>query len=459
MSDPIPRTALPGMAFPALPAAQRGHLLGIQFQLSQTQWWTPEELRAAQWLQLLPLLAHAATTSPYYRELFARHGITPPAKRDDALFARIPVSTRPDLQAAGDSLHSQRVPPSHGKVQEGRTSGSSGRPLGFRRTAASGEIWAALAMREYFWQRRDFRGSLGAIRIFMNNAANPPEGMSSPGWGQAIGALYETGQAHGLSVTAHPDAQLDWLERKRPDYLTSFPSNFRALIEHARRTGRSLPPVRELRTVGETLAPEDRALLAEAWCTRITDMYTCEEAGYLALQCPDQPGYHVQAEHVILEVLDDAGRPCAPGEIGRVVLTDLHNFATPFIRYAIGDLAEVGAPCPCGRGLPTLRRIAGRVRNLLRLPDGTRIYPRLGELRLASMPGLGVTHYRVIQRSLGLLELELVAGRKPTEAEAADIAKGIRESIGHPFEVRVSPVDALPAAPNGKFEVFISEVP
>jgi phenylacetate-CoA ligase len=314
-------------------------------------------------------------------------------------------------------------------------------------------------MREYFWQRRDFRGSLGAIRIFMNNAANPPEGMSSPGWGQAIGALYETGQAHGLSVTAHPDAQLDWLERKRPDYLTSFPSNFRALIEHARRTGRSLPPVRELRTVGETLAPEDRALLAEAWCTRITDMYTCEEAGYLALQCPDQPGYHVQAEHVILEVLDDAGRPCAPGEIGRVVLTDLHNFATPFIRYAIGDLAEVGAPCPCGRGLPTLRRIAGRVRNLLRLPDGTRIYPRLGELRLASMPGLGVTHYRVIQRSLGLLELELVAGRKPTEAEAADIAKGIRESIGHPFEVRVSPVDALPAAPNGKFEVFISEVP
>ena len=459
MADPIPRSALPGIAFPALPPGDRSHILALQFQLSQSQWWSPEEMRAAQWLQLRPLLAHAAEHSPYYRELFARHGIAPPPDRDDTLFERIPVSTRADLQAAGDRLHSRQVPAAHGKVQEAWTSGSSGRPLGFRRTAASAEIWSALAMREYFWQRRDFRGTLGAIRIIANNGGKPPEGVSSPGWGQAIGALYETGPAQGLSVTATPDQQLDWLEQRRPDYLTSFPSNLRALVEHARRTGRSLPPVRELRTVGETLAPEDRALLAEAWCPRVTDMYTCEEVGYLALQCPDHPGYHVQSEHVLLEVLDDAGRPCAPGEIGRVVLTDLHNFATPFIRYEIGDLAEVGAPCPCGRGLPTLRRIAGRVRNLLRLPDGSRIYPRLGERRLASLPGLGITHYRVIQRSLELLELELVAARRPTEAEEADIAKGIRDSIGHPFEVRVTLLEALPVSRNGKLEVFVSEVP
>jgi phenylacetate-coenzyme A ligase PaaK-like adenylate-forming protein len=61
-----------------------------------------------------------------------------------------------------------------------------------------------------------------------------------------------------------------------------------------------------------------------------------------------------------VEVLDEEGRPCAPGETGRVVATSLNNFAMPLIRYETGDTAEVGAPCPCGRGLPVLTRIMGR---------------------------------------------------------------------------------------------------
>jgi phenylacetate-CoA ligase len=104
----------------------------------------------------------------------------------------------------------------------------------------------------------------------------------------------------------------------------------------------------------------------------MVDMYTCQEAGYLALQCPDHPHYHVQSENVLLEVVDDQGLPCAPGEVGRVLVTSLNNFATPLIRYEIGDYAEVGAACSCGRGLPVLKRIMGRYRNLLTLPDGTR---------------------------------------------------------------------------------------
>lgn len=459
MSDAIPRSALPGIAFPALPPGDRSHILALQFQLSQSQWWSPEEMRAAQWLQLRPLLAHAAEHSPYYRELFARHGIAPPPDRDDTLFERIPVSTRADLQAAGDSIHSRQVPPSHGKVQEARTSGSSGRPLSFRRTVACGEIWSALAMREYFWQRRDFRKTLGAIRLFNNNGGPWPEGIKAANWGQSIGALYETGPAFGLNVAATPDQQLEWMEKTKPDYLTSFPSNFRALVEHVRRTGRTLPPVLELRTVGETLAPEDRALLAEAWCPRVTDMYTCEEIGYLALQCPDHPGYHVQSEHALLEVLDDTGRPCAPGQVGRVVVTDLHNFATPFIRYDIGDHAEVGPSCACGRGLPTLRRILGRTRNRLTLPDGTKTFPRLAERLIAATPGADILQYRLIQRSLTMIEMQVVTREPLDDSHRTYLARTLHKALGHPFEIRFTEHATLPAGPNGKFEVFVSEVP
>ena len=97
-------------------------------------------------------------------------------------------------------------------------------------------------------------------------------------------------------------------------------------------------------------------------------MYSSQEVGYIALECPTGESYHVQAENVLVEVLDDQDRPCSPGDVGRVVVTALHNFATPLLRYDIGDYAEVGAPCPCGRGLPALRRIMGRQRNMALLP-------------------------------------------------------------------------------------------
>ena len=79
----------------------------------------------------------------------------------------------------------------------------------------------------------------------------------------------------------------------------------------------------------------------------------------------------MQAENVLLEIIDAAGNPLPPGNVGRVVITVLHNLAMPLIRYEIGDYAAFGGECTCGRGLPVLERIVGRARNMLRLPDGT----------------------------------------------------------------------------------------
>src|SRR3546814_12850457 len=89
-------------------------------------------------------------------------------------------------------------------------------------------------------------------------------------------------------------------------------------------------------------------------------LYSTHEFGYLAFQCPQHDHYHVQAEAALVEVLNEAGKPCRPGEIGQVVTTPLLNFAMPMISYAVGDLAEVGPPCPGGRGLQVRKRILGR---------------------------------------------------------------------------------------------------
>jgi phenylacetate-CoA ligase len=350
------------------------------------------------------------------------------------------------------------TPKDHLPLIEGRTSGSSGRPLDFRKTRVTAEIWSAITLREFIWHKRDFRKPIGAIRLFKDNGAPWPDGMSADNWGGAVGAFFPTGPSCWLNVATPPAEQLAWLAQKKPAYLVSFPSNLAALTRHAMANGHALPPVEELRTIGETLSPGDREMIAEAWKAKVTDMYTCEEVGYLALQCPDHPGYHVQSEHVILEVLDEAGDACAPGTVGRVVVTDLHNFATPFIRYDLGDYAEAAAPCPCGRGLPSLTRIMGRTRGRLTLPDGRKIFPRLGERRLGDIPGIHVRQFKVIQRSIEVIEVQIVCDGQLDKQGQDVVAAGLNASLGHPFDVVFSFPERILPGPNGKFETFVSEV-
>jgi phenylacetate-CoA ligase len=124
-----------------------------------------------------------------------------------------------------------------------------------------------------------------------------------------------------------------------------------ALIRHiGPREGR-LARLREVRTFGELVEPRVREECLEIWGLNIVDIYSSQEVGYLALQCPDYIQYHVQSENVLVEVLDDANQPCEPGQIGRLVVTSLHNFALPLLRYEIGDYAEVGWPCQTASGV------------------------------------------------------------------------------------------------------------
>jgi phenylacetate-CoA ligase len=168
---------------------------------------------------------------------------------------------------------------------------------------------------------------------------------------------------------------------ENPEYLITVTSNARALARYCGEHGMRPRNLRQVRTYGETLHADIRAICKAAWDVPVIDIYSCAEGGYLALQCPDHEHYHVQAEGVWLEVLDEKGRPCASGEIGRVVITPLHNFAMPLVRYDIGDYARVGPPCVCGRGLPVITEVMGKTRHMLRLPDGNVRFPRFGEAR------------------------------------------------------------------------------
>jgi phenylacetate-CoA ligase len=189
----------------------------------------------------------------------------------------------------------------------------------------------------------------------------------------------------------------------------------------------------------------------------VVDLYSSQEVGIIAAQCPESGLYHVMSEGVIVEVLNENGMPCLPGQIGSVVVTDLHNFATPLVRYGIGDYAEVGPACPCGRGLPTLKRIVGRERNMVLKPDGGRHWPLLGAHDFQAVAP--IRQYQAIQRSLELIEIRLVADTPLNVAQEQQLSTLIHQALGYPFRLQfVYFKDEIPRSPGGKFEEFICQV-
>ena len=212
-----------------------------------------------------------------------------------------------------------------------------------------------------------------------------------------------------------------------------------------------------VRTVGETL-PDDLRMRCQAqWGLDIVDLYSSRELGYLALQCPVSGAYHIMAETVLVEILDPAGNSVGPGGIGRVVVTPLHNYATPLLRYDLNDYAEVGPPCACGRGLPTLKRILGRTRNMLVLPDGRRHWPLVGFAQFRDVAP--VRQYQLIQNARERIRVRLVVDRALTTTEEHTLSVVIQDALGHPFVLDFEYVEtALTRGTGGKFEEFICTV-
>lgn len=370
MDTALPKSSLPFIRFPAIVGKAGATLMALQFQLDRSQWWTPEQLRVHQGGQLTQLLAHVWGTIPFYREQLQQVGYSGEADDPFAIIDALPILTRTALQSDMDQIRSQRIPESHGNTYPISISGTTGRAVKLTGTALTQMFWQALNLRDHFWHQRDVSGKLAAIRWADKDVGMPPDGEIGSSWGPPTDALFSTGPAVFLNVIADTGAQIEWLQQTDPDYLMSYPSHLAALAEAFCKRDLRLPRLREARTVGETVTEQQRVLCREAWDVPLTDIYSCEEIGCLALQCPETGDHHVQSENVLLEILDEQDRHCKEGEIGRVIITGLHNFATPLLRYELGDFAEVGPPCRCGRGLPVLRRILGRMRNRVRLPDG-----------------------------------------------------------------------------------------
>ncbi len=428
--------------------AKAARLAALMQQLETTERLPPEALRARQLAQLGVLARHAAARSPHFQRRLRAAGLKPGDLATGEGLRRLPPLRRRDIQQAGADLYCRAVPKGHAPLNETRTSGSTGEPVVVRRTQVTTLFWMATTLRDHLWHERDMGGRLASIR------AHLPTPVRSRSWGSPANLLYATGPSEGMPITTDIARQVAWLERFDPHYLIVYPNNLAGLIRHAEQHGIALPSLRQLRTVGETVSPGLREQARRVLSTGIADLYSSQEVGNIALQCPESGLYHVMAESVLVEVLDENGAPCADGQVGRIAVTDLRNMATPLVRYDIGDFAEVAGPCSCGRGLPALRRILGRERNLLLRPDGTRHWPLVGFGKFRDVAP--IQQYQLVQHSREAVEVRLVCERPLRAAEEAKLGEMIRGALGHPFQLRFAYFEGeLPRGANGKFEEFV----
>lgn len=451
-STPPKVTARPlsGLVWPQIPDLNAGEILplAMQARFQESEWWSPEKILDHQLGQLHSLIRHAQTTAPFYRDRLADIAAKSVSELSIDTLRALPLLTRSEILEAGENLTTTALPQGHITMRDVRTSGSTGRPVTVKSSAMTGLFFRSMNLRHHLWHRRNLAGKYVAIVTMKPGETRRTYNAWASG--------FKTGPAIGFSYSLPIDQLVDLVVNEEPDYMQIRPSTLEGMLRQSVATGRTPSKLKHVCTQSEVVSDDLRALCREAWGAKISDIYSSEELGFIALQCPEEEHYHVQSENCLVEIIDDDGTPCPPGKMGRVVVTSLNNFASPLIRYEIGDYATFGKPCSCGRGLPVINRIAGRERNLAMLPDGRKVTVTLSGA--AIFHELPLRQFQLVQTSLETIEAKLAVRRPLSVAEELRFANYINEGVGHDFQFEFTYVDEIPLLPSGKYEVFKREL-
>jgi phenylacetate-CoA ligase len=211
-------------------------------------------------------------------------------------------------------------------------------------------------------------------------------------------------------------------------------------------------PLESAITFGEVLTPEDRQELKQYFGAKVLDLYSASETGHISWECPSGSGYHMNADAVVVEVLDDADRPVPGGEMGHLVLTTLWNPTMPVIRYRIADLGRLlPHPCACGITLPLMAQVEGRVVDRLLSHDGRRVSPMRFALMNVGPYHAAIRRWRLIQRAVDDLLVEVVWAAEPIPGLDRKMSEAYSRPLAGPVHVEIRAVEGFPAERGRKF--------
>jgi phenylacetate-CoA ligase len=429
---------LESVLLPAYDRARGRRYVERRMLLEGSQWWSAERVREFQWSELKKLLAHVFASVPYLRQKYQAAGIAFEDLKGWGDFRRLPPLTRDEINAHGKDLCSTSY---KGRLLPHATGGSTGVPTRFARTYESYDWRMAAKDRAYSWSG----WRLGERALYL--------------WGAPIGAVpvrqavktraYEFLQRQ-LIVNTFSQSDALWQDVYAraltfcPVLVVGYVSSLEAFADYLLRTKRTIPGVRCAIAAAEPLHEAARARIEQALCAPLFNSYGSREFMSIAAECGCRDGLHVHAENLVVETRDQhADRP------SEVLVTDLHNYGMPFVRYETGDLGRVvHTACQCGRGLPRLEAIEGRVLDALRTADGRTVPGEFFPHLLKDVPELA--HYRVEQKSIDRLVFSAVLTRPLSEHSTALLGREIGKIFGSDTVYELQPVTHIPPLSSGK---------
>ncbi len=421
-------------------------------QLMESQYWPATQMRDYQHEQLGHLLAHARVNSPFYATR-----LDPVFRADGSIdFSRwreIPVLKRQDLVEHRQSMLASTVPPHHGQAKDYETSGSTGVPIKVRANGIATLAGRAAEYRAFDWHGIDFSQVICRI-VDDPEVARWPEGRHGGPWGPSWAYGTSAGRLAEISMFDSYEHIADFIERSEALYLITGSTTAHALALEVKRLGLNLR-LDKLFTTGSTPTGPEREAISRVFGAGLLQRYASKEANAIGHSCPTGDHFHIHAENVLVEVLREDGEPCQAGETGTVVVTPFLSTHQPMIRYEQGDLATVGAPCSCGRTLPVLADIAGRLSHVFRFPDGTSTYRRLPE---SLRHELQARVWQIAQVEPLRIELRYQPRDPAVIGDEGAVIAFMRRLYPADVELAIRRVDAVPLTPAGKLIEYVYEV-
>ena len=429
----------------------KGHpTVAVLRDLERTQWLQKPALDELRLNRLRDLLRHAATSVPYYRDLFARLAFDPERVESLADLGRLPVLTKDTIRTNFDRMcaaHAQGGP-------RYSTTGSTGDPLQFNIGTLRKAHDVAAKWRATRWWGVDI-GDRELVAW-----SSPIELKAQDRARRLRDAILRSKLVAATALTPQKlDEFIEEIRAFRPTMLFGYPSALTLVAQHADSRGIRLNDLGIVVAfcTAERLCPHQRERISRTFGCRVADGYGGRDAGFLAHECPEG-GMHITAEDVIIETVDEGGHPVPAGEAGDVVVTHLFSHDFPFIRYRNGDVAVLSdRSCACGRGLPLIQEIQGRTNDLLIGPDGARIHGIAFAALLRDMPG--VEQFKIIQETLELTRLQLVVGAAfDRETSRQRIKEVFQHHLGRQTAVQIEEIDSIAPEPSGKYRYVVSRV-
>jgi phenylacetate-CoA ligase len=388
---------------------------------------TRAQVKAFQDAHLRRLVLHAYESVPYYRRLFDRNRLHPRHIRGTVDLDLIPISSKQDMRERPvhellDRTVDQR------KLLTVCTSGTTGEPFTIRRT------WLEQAFNVLFQMRS--QQSFG-LRL--------PDRVMKVGRGR--GYVLKAGINPTLNIDGlvqPPEEVVRRLETFRPHLLVALPSILCLTADYLIAQGRRDIRPRIVCVGGEVLTPLMRSRLTQAFGVEPVQTYASHEFPLMGWECGVSGELHTCDDGVIVEVMRD-GRPAAAGEEGEVVVTNLHAYAMPFIRYRLADVVTRGSDqCACGQPFSTIRAIQGRMNDYFSLPDGRRMHPYRILERLLPEDDIWIRQYQLLQDRPDRIVMQVVPSRPPTAELQARVARAVSPLLGPGIEFQVRIVEAIP---------------